>query len=337
MLLRAHKFSTSRQYQAIWSKFLAYLSMRCLSAVDVSVGVVCDFLCYHAVALGRAYRTLSGYRSALRHPLLFALHLEVNCEASDLCLRGIFNYAPPDKAKSMPEWSLGMLLSSLLEPPFEPIECVSLYRLTQKTLCLLLLASGRRISDIASLSRSARSTRAGRTLILDWVRGYVPKNHTPDFQPGCPSIWRMSSVVLRDRLLCPVRAYEVYLHRSGDLLDDVPLSRRPRSLWIHPRSLLPLSKGTLSRWFVDLVHESRRLNGLVDPVAVGPHQMRKFAASYSSLVGQDEETVVRVMGFSSTKILRKNYVAPVPPLGIPCVLPGGPFLARKDHDLSDSE
>ena len=102
MLLRAHKFSTSRQYQAIWSKFLMYLSMRRLSAVDVSVGVVCGFLCYHAVALGRAYRTLSGYRSALRHPLLFALDLEVNCEASDLCLRGIFNYVPPDKAKSVP-------------------------------------------------------------------------------------------------------------------------------------------------------------------------------------------------------------------------------------------
>ena len=121
-------------------------------------------------------------------------------------------------------------------------------------------------------------------------------------------------------------------------MDDVPLSRRPcPMMWIHPRSLLPLSKGTLSRWFIDLVLESRRLNGLVDPVAVGPHQMRKFAASYSSMVGQDEETVVRVMGFSSNRILRKNYVAPVPPLRVPCVLPGGPFLARRDHDLSDSE
>ena len=336
MLLCAHKFSTSRQYQAIWGKFLMYLSMRRLSAADVSVGVVCGFLCYHAVALGRAYRTLSGYRSALRHPLLFALDLEVNCEASDLCLRGIFNYVPPDKAKSMPAWSLGMLLSSLLEPPFEPIGSVSLLHLTQKTLCLLL-ATGRRISDIASLSRSARSTRAGRSLILDWVHGYSPKNRTPDFQPGCPSIWRMSSVVLRDQLLCPVRAYDMYIHRTGDLLDDVPLSRRPCSMWIHPRSLLPLSKGTLSRWFIDLVLQSRRLNGLVDPVTVGPHQMRKFAASYSSMVGQDEETVVRVMGFSSNRILRKNYVAPVPPLKVPCVLPGGPFLARRDHDLSDSE
>ena len=65
--------------------------------------------------------------------------------------------------------------------------------------------------------------------------------------------------------------------------------------------------------------------------------MRKFAASYSSMVGQDEEEVVRVMGFSSNRILRKNYVAQVPPLLVPCVLPGGPFLARKDHTLSDSD
>ena len=337
MLLRAHKISTSRQYQAVWEKFLAYLSMRRLSAADVSVGVVCGFLCYHAVTLGRAYRTLSGYRSALRHPLLFAFQLDVNSAASDLFLRGIFHYAPSARAKSMPAWSLNMLLSSLLEPPFEPLESVSFYRLTQKTLCLFLLASGRRISDMGSLSRSARSAQSGRTLFLDWVRGYVPKNHTPDFQPSCPSIRRMTSVVLRDRLLCPVRAYEVFMRRSGDLLDDVPISRRHRYLWLNPQSLQPLSKGTLSKWFIDLVLESRRLNGLMEPVAVGPHQMRKFAASYSSMVGQDEECVVCVMGFASNKILRKNYVAQVPPLMVPCVLPGGPFLARRDHALSDSE
>ena len=337
MLLRAHRFSTSRQYQSVWEKFLSYISMRRLSAQDMSVGLVCDFLCYHAITLGRAYRTLSGYRSALRHPLLFGFQLDINTEASDLFLRGIFNYAPPAKAKSMPAWSLNMLLTALLEPPFEPLESVSFFRLTQKTLCLLLLASGRRIGDICSLSRSSRSTRSGTALVLYWIRGYLPKTHSPDFQAGSPSIRRMTSVVSKDRLLCPVRAYEIYVARSVDVLDDVPLSRRHHRLWHHPRTLLPLSKGTLSRWFVDLVVESRHLNALVEPVSIGPHQMRKFAASYSSMVGQDEEEVVRVMGFSSNRILRKNYVAQVPPLLVPCVLPGGPFLARKDHTLSDSD
>ena len=58
---------------------------------------------------------------------------------------------------------------------------------------------------------------------------------------------------------------------------------------------------------------------------ITPHQMRKFAASYSHQVGHDEEKVQVVMGFSSLKVLRKNYQADVPPLEYPCVLPGGSF------------
>ena len=66
-------------------------SLRGLSAGDISVGVVCDFLAFHAVTYKRAYRTLSGYRSALRHPLLLAFRIDINCVASDLFLRGVFN------------------------------------------------------------------------------------------------------------------------------------------------------------------------------------------------------------------------------------------------------
>ena len=65
--------------------------------------------------------------------------------------------------------------------------------------------------------------------------------------------------------------------------------------------------------------------------------MLKLAASYSSLLGQDEDMVVRVMGFSSKFVFRKNYVAKVPPLAVPCMLPGGPFLARRSHTISDSD
>ena len=337
MLLRAHRASSTRQYQGVWDKFLSFLDLRGLSEADVSVGVVCDFLSFHAVTYRRSYRTLSGYRSALRHPLLFALRLEVNTTASDLFLRGVFNFVPPVRARSMPSWSLNSLLSFLLGPPFEPLESASFFRLVQKTLCLLLLASGRRIGDICHLSRSARPLSSGKGLSLSWVTGYVPKVRTPLFAASPPSVRRMTSPVHKDRLLCPVRAYDILLRRSLDLVEDVPLSRRHHRLWIHPRTLGPVSKGSLTRWFVDLVVASRRHAGLLEPVSVGPHQMRKLAASYSSLLGQDEDLVVRVMGFSSKFIFRKNYVARVPPLTVPCMLPGGPFLARRHHNLSDSD
>ena len=46
MLLLAHRASSVRQYQSVWDKFLSFLSLRGLSASEISVGVVCDFLSF---------------------------------------------------------------------------------------------------------------------------------------------------------------------------------------------------------------------------------------------------------------------------------------------------
>ena len=333
LLLQAHKAGSTKQYQGIWSKFLAFLSMRQLSESDLSVGVVCAFLSYQSLTCGRSYRTISGYRSALRHPLLFAFDIEVNCVASDLFLRGVFNHKPPPKSKSMPRWSLNMLLQFLRCPLFEPIESCSFRRLSQKTLCLLLLASGRRIGDIANLARSPLLHGPGDVFSLPWVRGYVSKTHSAKFMPPPPSVRRLKSSVHDDLLLCPVRCLQEYLSRTGDLLDQVPLSQRHSFLWIKPRTVVPWSKLSLSKCFVDVVRDSRLYNDIAVPVEIGPHQMRKLSASYASLVGQAESSVHKVMGFSSLKIFRKNYVAWVPPLLVSCVLPGGSFIADNGLDL----
>ena len=337
LTLKAHKFSTTNQYQGIWSKFMAFISMRGLTEVDISVGVVCDFLSYQAITCGRKYRTISGYRSALRHPLLFAFHVDINCVASDLFLRGVFHHIPPSRAKAMPRWSLNSLLEFLKGPLFEPLESASFLRLTQKTLCLLLLASGRRIGDIANLSRTSLPGASRGSLSLLWVSGYVPKRHTPDFAAVPPSICVLNSPLRTDVLLCPVRAFNAYVAASGLLLDGVPLSKRHPYLWLKPGSVCQWSKQAISKCFVDVVRDSRIVSDILGPVVIGPHQMRKLSASYASLVGQAEKKVIKVMGFSSVTIFRKNYVAWVPPLQVSCVLPGGTFLARKVHDLSDSE
>ena len=68
-------------------------------------------------------------------------------------MRGIFNFNPPLKTKEMPRWSLDLILSYLKSENFEPLEEINDYLLTQKTLFLILLASGRRNGDITNLSR----------------------------------------------------------------------------------------------------------------------------------------------------------------------------------------
>ena len=165
-----------------------------------------------------------------------------------------------------------------------------------------------------------------------------PKFIPSEFRAPTPSISSMDSAHSSDRLLCPVRAFRIYLERSQEWLDGVPLLLRLHSsLWSFPDSGVQVPTCVLSSWFRNLVVDSQRLNGLPVPKDIGPHQVRKLAASYARKAGQAEPLVQRVMGFSSRVILRKNYVADVPPIHFPCVLPGGTFLPRRIHDMSSSD
>ena len=83
MLLLAHKDSTTSQYQGVWEKFLAFLYRKRLSVGDMSVGIVCNFLHYQASVMGRKYRTLSNYCSALRLPVIYACNIDIKCLTSD--------------------------------------------------------------------------------------------------------------------------------------------------------------------------------------------------------------------------------------------------------------
>ena len=148
-------------------------------------------------------------------------------------MRGVFNYVPPVVAKSMPSWNLNSLLNFLLCPVFEPLESADYKRLTQKTLCLILLASGRRISEVANISRTSLELPSLSSLSLRWVPGFLPKTHSPSHQPSCPSIGYLSSDNGSSLPLCPVRAYRIYLARSSSWLADAPPHLHHRYLWSH--------------------------------------------------------------------------------------------------------
>ena len=104
------------------------------------------------------------------------------------------------------------------------------------------------------------------------------------------------------------------------------MTPRHQYLWVNNnRSVSRMPKDQLTRWFISLVKDSRRFHNLPVTVPIGPHQCRKFAASFSVLLGQDMDRIIDAMGFSSTRVFFKNYVGQVPPLGISCVFPGGPY------------
>ena len=101
---------------------------------------------------------------------------------------------------------------------------------------------------------------------------------------------------------------------------------------MHNKITREANKAYLSKLFIDVVKDCRIYNDLNPNIPIGPHQVRKLSASYSIQVGQDIEALRKTMGFSSTKILLKNYVAWVPPLDVHCVLPCGTFDPTEVND-----
>ena len=325
MLLRSLKDTSTKNYQGAWSKFLSYLSRNNYSYKDTSVGTVCNFLTYEATINNLKYRTLTGYRSALRLPILWGCGVEIVNIASNVFLRGLYSYNPPLKTKPMPIWNLNTLLNFLQSDRFEPLDSVSFLRLTEKTLCLILLASGRRIGEVANLSRIYHDNHSKNSIIMEWVPGFRAKNDNPGFQPPSPS---MNRLVSENLSLCPVRAYKIYLEKSQCFL--IPPNIQS-FLWVLPNTPDNLILKKLTSTFISVVKDALRDADLSFDISIGPHQMRKLSASHAWKAGQDEEIIREIMGFASLMILRKNYIAEVPNLNIACVLPGGSFSPPMDE------
>ena len=334
---QGHMRSTQKAYQSVWDKFLEFLSHHQISMQEVVESTLFNFLSVHLVSLKRKYRTIAKYRDALLHPLWFACKLDINTIFSKLYMRGAFHIDPPVPHAPMPSWSLNILLAFLDSEHFEPLEEVDLFHLSLKFLALSLLATGRRISEIANLSRDSFRIPGDLALYLKWVPTFKPKNffilensklklnkNIRKLTPSCPSILPLDASAPSASTLCPVRAYNIYLKRTANFPG---LSRD--FLWDHGKFKEAVNIQGLSRKFIKLVEFSRIESGIFGDAAIGPHHCRKLAASYGSLLcnnKSDETLLMRKMGFYSTKVLRKVYIKNVPPLVHSCVLPNGTYI-----------
>ena len=308
-----HKDTTQGSYQRIWSRFLTFLDNQGIPHREVVHSTVFNFISHEGLDHKKAWRTCTTYKAALFHPLLYSLGLDIGWEGSrpeaNTLMRGLHRLNPPPPSK-MPLWDLSDLLYYLKSPVFEPLDHCSFTKCTQKTLALLLLASGRRISEISAISRLHAETSS--KIVLLWLSSFTPKHFTPTFHPEHPSIHALDPAI-EDRSLCPVRAWKIYKERRRMFTIKV-LSHR---FWI-------LSRGDLSKQFQLLVRDSRKFVDKDMSVPMGPHQMRKLACSYSKKFWPHaSSSLFTATGSKSMNVLSRCYIRDVPPLRYPCVLPLG--------------
>ena len=146
-----------------------------MDPIDPSVMALADFLIFLFEEKKLAPVSVKGYRSAISSTLK---HLSSVNFSSDPVLSDIIKsmeFEKPVVSKAVPHWDLSLVLDCLKESPFEPMSSCSLKCLTQKTVFLIALASGRRRSNIHALSASSGSVNFSAD------KSSVKLHFSPDF------------------------------------------------------------------------------------------------------------------------------------------------------------
>ena len=170
--------SSQTSYQSAWVLFREYLSANHITDDVVGEEHVYDFLTHHAVTYNRKYRTIAKYRAALVKPIKAAFGFDINySDFNKDFMRGYYRTNPPVISAAMPVWSLNTLFTFLNSELFEPLENSDITHLTMKTVCLLLLATGRRASEVANLGRTSHCKGGSPGFFLNWANpGFQSKN-----------------------------------------------------------------------------------------------------------------------------------------------------------------
>ena len=175
---------------------------------EISADLVLRFASWLFHVRGLTSDTVNTHVCALKLPLRVGLNIVVDQDMLDLMKRGFFRVRPRVR-RSIPSWPLKEVLVWLEDPKFVEEE----YRIFEKAVFLLALASGLRVSQLAALTRhqSLTSFEAGDAAVsLAPSPTFLGKNERVGHRLGPVRVpaWLVEGV---HHALCPVAALRRYL------------------------------------------------------------------------------------------------------------------------------
>ena len=207
-LSNAHRGSTRDQYEHCWKDFQRWLTSN--PSKPISKGSVLLYLTHLAQTRGLSPKTVLVYRNALKLPLLHGFNINTSDREFSLLARSQFLQNPPPK-KLIPAWNPNKVLSMLEQPEFLNHRATP-HRLLMKTLFLVALATGNRVSEIAAFTRVGSKILPGSRKAIIAVRpGFLYKNQTMDRSPPNIVIKALLDQNLTPNRLCPVDSLRCWL------------------------------------------------------------------------------------------------------------------------------
>jgi len=283
-LILAQRDSTARQFQSAWKTFQAWLPT---NIPDISKQNILEFLLFLQDERKLKPRTILVYRAALALPLVLAYNIDTSDKEFSLLAKAQFLSQPPTTPK-LPSWSLNRALETLSNHPFKPP--TSLENLFLKTIFLVALASGNRVSELAAC------VRTGSVISLNHINlavrsGFLFKNQSILKKPSAITF---PAIDLKHPL-CPGACLQLYLKETAH-------TDHKGYLFVHPSTGLPLKSGRLAYWLWKAIQLSAR------PVETfGAHDLRKLGHSVAWIRGTPLDEILKNGSWQSPNVFINNY------------------------------
>ena len=313
LLLSDKRSSTTHQYQCVWKKWTAYVA-QCKPA-SISVDFCLSFF-RHLFEGGTKPSTLASYKSALRDPLWWAFKVDLNDDYFARMLKGCVRLRPVSPPKPI-SWSLHKVLTHLASID---IETTTPKLRLAKTLFLLALASGSRLSELVALSRDEGQVLFydSRLVKLSPDPTFLAKNELPSSRK---KPLRIPALGEEYKSLCPVACLKVYIHSTSNVGSG--------SLFRTHSGGGPLTPAGMRRELVGIIKAS-------NPGSFPrTHDIRKVASSLAFFEDMSFSDLAEYTGWSSPKVFYRHYLKRIGRVPWVCVS-AGKVTVPPDTD-SDTE
>lgn len=293
-LIRAHRDSTVKQYQYCWKTFQDWLQD--FKIEIISTPKVLKFLSFLVDIKGLAPRSTISYRNALHLPLLYGFNINTKSKPFTLLLNAQFIEHPPKKNVS-PQWCLQKVLSLLSTAEFQTKK-ISKHNLMSKTLFLVALAAGNRVSEISAFDRKSVSFAPMYAGVTIAVRpGFLYKNERINNIAPNITIPALTNNNKKPHHLCPVNTLRLWLDASKDYTGP--------QFFFNIRSGKPLKAPQLSQLLVSLINSSQ------PGTFPKAHDIRKIAASLAWTRGIKIEEIIKRAFWKSSNVFISRYLVNV--------------------------
>ena len=279
---------TRVQYDSLLRGWKGFCSTREINPVSPSIFDVIAYLTsmydrglqYNTIAAAKSVLSgilhIPGVHSITSHPLIIRL------------LKGMFHVRPP-KPRYEYIWDTDLVLTFLQS--LQPSD-ITLKLLTLKTVTLLTLLSGQRVSTVHQF-RLSQMQRTPAALIIFNIKGLL--KHSRQSKRDLPIPFHAFP---QNIALCPVATIESYIHARGELVNAE----------VHDEFLLcyrkphgPATKDTLSRWVKLVLHQSG-----VDLNTFSAHSCRSASTSKATTSGVPLEKILMAGQWSSSSTFYRH-------------------------------